>query len=58
MADNSSLDTAPIGAQGVLQEKVTQLSNKLTASPYFHKLVDYAYSACDPEKTNHIGELY
>jgi hypothetical protein len=36
------------------------MANVLTKSPFFVKLVDWAYSVCDSESTGHIGksELY
>jgi hypothetical protein len=41
-----------------IKEKARRLSNIITDSPYFSKLVDWAYCVCDPEGTNQIGMLF
>jgi hypothetical protein len=41
-----------------IREKARRLSNIITDSPYFSKLVDWAYGVCDPEGTNQIGMLF
>jgi len=43
-----------------IREKAKRVSNRLTQSKAFHRLVDWAYSVCDTKKTNHISseQLY
>eukprot|EP00980_Cylindrotheca_fusiformis_P020491 scaffold7542_cov113-Cylindrotheca_fusiformis.AAC.7 len=39
-----------------IKQKARRLSNVITDSQYFSKLVDWAYHVCDPEGTNKIGK--
>ena len=41
-------------------EHAKKVSNRLTQSHAFHRLVDWAYNVCDKKKTNHISseQLY
>ncbi len=42
------------------KEQAKKVSNRLTQSKAFHRLVDWAYGVCDTKKTNHISseQLY
>jgi hypothetical protein len=46
------------GRHQEFREKAIRLSNIITDSPYFSKLVDWAYGVCDPEGTNQIGKHF